>query len=71
MYQVFHNMYFKQGRDKISGIHLSPNMVKNAVFIECDFHPNTFNLRFEDCIFIQCQLKGMLSMDSGSQFIEY
>lgn len=71
MRNVYQNTYFKQGKNKISGIHLSVDMIKNTVFIECDFHPNTFNLEYEDCIFIECQMKGMLTLDKGSYFIEY
>ena len=55
------DMYFKQGRGNISGIHLDNSMRVMTHFINCDFHPNTWNLKYRSCVFESCQIKNCLT----------
>lgn len=47
------NHYFKEGHGLMSGL---PAPYREAHFIRCDFHPNTFDLPFQDCIFEDCSI---------------
>jgi len=51
--QAIKNVYFKRGVGLISGINLK-GPVENICFIECDFHPNTWDEKFINCCFIDC-----------------
>jgi hypothetical protein len=53
--KLFENVYFKLGVDLISGINL-PEKVENVKFVNCDFHPNTFDIKFLYCEFEGCNI---------------
>ena len=65
-----HNTYLKQGpRGQISGCQLA-EVVVNTHFTNCDFHPNTFDLKYEGCIFENCDVYAYdLSRANNCSFI--
>lgn len=62
------NHYFKQG-GYISGFEL-PSTVKHVHFIRCDFHPNTWNLKYVECVFEGCSIKGCLTRAEDCIYVD-
>ena len=60
--KVVKDTYFKQGKGLISGIPLSRTDTKETHFINCDFHPNTWDLKYRNCVFEDCGIKGCHTM---------
>ena len=67
--KTYKNFYFKQGQTQISGINLTDEMIKESEFIDCDFHPNTWDLEFEGCIFMDCSVENDLTKHKSCEFI--
>lgn len=54
----YEEYYFKAGHGLISGIDIGfEKPVKDAEFLSCDFHPNTFDCKFTRCVFINCNVR--------------
>lgn len=66
--QIVKNTYFKRGKG-ISGISL-PATVTGVHFVRCDFHPNCWNLKFVDCVFEDCGIKGCLTRTTNCLYID-
>lgn len=56
--EVIQNTYYKESNfPLVSGLGLpkdSDGVVRNKEFVNCEFHPNTEGVTFENCVFISC-----------------
>jgi hypothetical protein len=56
-YTLHSNTYYKVGENLTSGCPLPTDdngIVKDGIFLQCDFHPNCRLVKIENCIFIDC-----------------